>query len=127
MSLKTNKGKNTMKISENCTLFILKVKKVGTKITYHKKFLVGSSFDKWVKITHPNFLSSLNVNHRVTYEETFYGLKDTSETIYHVTYFKPEIKKLKVTLSDYTIIHAKTIDEALEKAFKLGQDIRFIE
>ena len=116
-----------MKSSENCTLFLLKVKKVGAKITYYKKFLVGISFDKWVEITHPNFLSSLNVNHKVTYEETFCGLNDTSETIYHVTYFKPELKMLKVTLSDYTVIYAKTLGEALEKAFKLGKDIRFIE
>ena len=55
---------------ENYTIFILKVRRVGNKITYHKKFLVGSSFDKWVKITHPNFLSSLNVNHKVTYEDS---------------------------------------------------------
>lgn len=34
---------------------------------------------------------------------------------------------LKVTLSDYTVIYAKTMGEALEKAFKLGQNIRFIE
>ena len=34
---------------------------------------------------------------------------------------------LKITLSDYTVIYAETIGEAMEKAFKLGQDIRFIE
>ena len=34
---------------------------------------------------------------------------------------------LKVTLSDYTVIYAKTMGEALEKAFKLGQNIRFID
>ena len=34
---------------------------------------------------------------------------------------------LKVTLADYTVIYAKTIGEALEKAFNLGQDIRFID
>ena len=34
---------------------------------------------------------------------------------------------LKVTLTDYTVIYAKTIGEALEKSFKLGQDIRFID
>ena len=34
---------------------------------------------------------------------------------------------LKVTLSDYTVIYAKTIGEALEKTFKLGQNIRFID
>lgn len=33
---------------------------------------------------------------------------------------------LQVTLSDYTVIYCKSIGEALEKAFKLGQDIRFI-
>ena len=36
-------------------------------------------------------------------------------------------KMLKVTLSDYTVIYANTIGEALEKAFKLGQNIRFID
>lgn len=116
-----------MKSSENCTLFILKVKKVGTKITYHKKFIVGSSFDKWEKITHPNFLSSLNVNHRITYEETFQGVEGNSEVIYHVTYFKPETKMLKVTLSDYTVIYVKTISEAKNESIKLGKGIRFIE
>ena len=30
---------------------------------------------------------------------------------------------LKVTLSYYSVIYAKTIGEALEKAFKLGQNI----
>lgn len=34
---------------------------------------------------------------------------------------------LKVTLTDYTVIYAETIGEAMEKAFKLGQDIRFID
>ena len=34
---------------------------------------------------------------------------------------------LKVTLSDYTVIYVKTMGEALEKAFKLGQNIRFID
>ena len=34
---------------------------------------------------------------------------------------------LKVTLSDYTVIYANTMGEALEKAFKLGQNIRFID
>ena len=34
---------------------------------------------------------------------------------------------LKVTLSDYTVIYAKAMGEALEKAFKLGQNIRFID
>ena len=33
---------------------------------------------------------------------------------------------LKVTLSDYSVIYVKTIGEAMEKAFKLGQNIRFI-
>ena len=33
---------------------------------------------------------------------------------------------LKVTLTDYTVIYTKTMGEALEKAFKLGQNIRFI-
>ena len=34
---------------------------------------------------------------------------------------------LKVTLSDYTVVYASTMGEALEKAFKLGKNIRFIE
>lgn len=34
---------------------------------------------------------------------------------------------LKVTLSDYTVIYAETIGEAMTKAFKLGQNIRFID
>ena len=34
---------------------------------------------------------------------------------------------LKVTLSDYTVIYTMTMGEALEKAFKLGQNIRFID
>lgn len=33
---------------------------------------------------------------------------------------------LKVTLSDYIVIYCKSLGEALEKAYKLGQDIRFI-
>lgn len=37
------------------------------------------------------------------------------------------LNMLKVTLTDYTVIYAQTIGEAMEKAFKLGQDIRFIE
>lgn len=34
---------------------------------------------------------------------------------------------LKVTLTDYSVIYAETIGEALDKAFKLDQDIRFID
>ena len=34
---------------------------------------------------------------------------------------------LKATLSDYSVIYVKTVGEALEKAFKLGQNIRFID
>jgi hypothetical protein len=34
---------------------------------------------------------------------------------------------LKVTLSDYTVVYADTIGEALEKAYNLGQNVRFIE
>lgn len=34
---------------------------------------------------------------------------------------------LKVTLTDYTVIYAKCLGDALEKAHKLGQNIRFIE
>ena len=34
---------------------------------------------------------------------------------------------LKITLSDYSVIYAKTIGEALEKAYKLGQNIRYID
>ena len=34
---------------------------------------------------------------------------------------------LKVTLSDYTVIYAETIGEAMTKAFKLGKNIRFID
>lgn len=75
--------------SENYTLFILKVKKTGEKITYHKKFLVGCYFDKWLKITDINFMSSINVNHRITHEETRQINDNVSETIYHVSYFKP--------------------------------------
>ena len=41
--------------------------------------------------------------------------------------FNRDNKMLKVTLSDYTVVYAKTIGEALEKAFKLGQNIRFID
>lgn len=41
--------------------------------------------------------------------------------------FKGDYKMLKVTLSDYSVIYAKTMGEALEKAFNLGQNIRFID
>ena len=41
--------------------------------------------------------------------------------------FNKDDTMLKVTLSDYTVIYAKTMGEALEKAFKLGQNIRFID
>ena len=41
--------------------------------------------------------------------------------------FKGDHTMLKVTLSDYTVVYAKTMGEALEKAFKLGQNIRFID
>lgn len=34
---------------------------------------------------------------------------------------------LKVTLTDYSVVYAETIGEAMEKAFKLGQNIRFID
>lgn len=34
---------------------------------------------------------------------------------------------LKVTLTDYTVIYAHTIGEAMQKSFELGQDIRFID
>ena len=34
---------------------------------------------------------------------------------------------LKVTLSDYTVIYAETIGDAMTKAYKLGQNIRFID
>lgn len=34
---------------------------------------------------------------------------------------------LKVTLTDYSVIYAETIGEAMEKAFKLDQNIRFID
>jgi len=34
---------------------------------------------------------------------------------------------LKVTLSDYSVMYVKTIGEALEKSFKLGKNIRFID
>lgn len=34
---------------------------------------------------------------------------------------------LKVTLTDYTVIYATCLGDALDKAFKLKQDIRFIE
>ena len=37
------------------------------------------------------------------------------------------LNMLKVTLTDYTVIYAQTIGEAMEKAFKMGQNIRFIE
>lgn len=48
----------------------------------------------------------------------------------HTSFFKlfnRDHTMLKVTLSDYTVIYAKTMGEALEKAFKLGQNIRFID
>lgn len=34
---------------------------------------------------------------------------------------------LKVTLSDYSVIYVQSMGEALEKSFKLGQNIRFID
>lgn len=34
---------------------------------------------------------------------------------------------LKITLTDYTVIYAQTIGEAMQKAFELGLDIRFID
>lgn len=34
---------------------------------------------------------------------------------------------LKVTLENYQVIYVKTMDEALEQAFKLGQRIRNVE
>ena len=34
---------------------------------------------------------------------------------------------LKITLSDYSIIYVKSIGDALEKAHKLGLNIRIIE
>ena len=34
---------------------------------------------------------------------------------------------LQVTLTDYTVIYCKSLGEALEKAYKLGQNIRFID
>ena len=37
------------------------------------------------------------------------------------------LNMLKVTLTDYSVIYAQTIGEAMEKAFKMGQNIRFIE
>ena len=37
------------------------------------------------------------------------------------------LNMLKVTLTDYTVIYTQTIGEAMEKAFKMGQNIRFIE
>ena len=47
----------------------------------------------------------------------------------HISFYKlfKRHTMLKVTLSDYTVIYAETIGEAMEKAFKLGKDIRFIE
>ena len=46
-----------------------------------------------------------------------------------VTVHTKDLNMLKVTLSDYTVIYiyTKTVGEALEKAFKLGQNIRFID
>ena len=40
---------------------------------------------------------------------------------------KGAYKMIKVTLSNYSVIYAETIGEALEKAFKLNQNIRYIE
>ena len=37
------------------------------------------------------------------------------------------LNMLKVTLADYTVIYTQTIGEGMEKAFKMGQNIRFIE
>lgn len=34
---------------------------------------------------------------------------------------------LKVTLSDYSVIYATCLGDAMSKAFKLGLDIRFID
>ena len=34
---------------------------------------------------------------------------------------------LKITLSDYTVIYVKSIGEALEKAYKLGLNIRTVD
>ena len=34
---------------------------------------------------------------------------------------------LKVTLTDYSVIYVQSMGEALEKAFKPGQNIRFID
>ena len=49
----------------------------------------------------------------------------------HISFFRlfniKDRKMLKVTLSDYSVIYVKTVGEALEKAFKLGQNIRFID
>ena len=75
---------------ENSTLFILKVKETSSKTTYYKKYLVGSMFDEWLDITYVGFMSSVNINHRVTHREVFNKGEGVTETIYHVTYFKPE-------------------------------------
>ena len=48
----------------------------------------------------------------------------------HISFYKlfnRDHTMLKVILSDYTVIYAKSIGEALEKAFKLGKNIRFID
>ena len=42
-------------------------------------------------------------------------------------YTKGVHKMLKVTLTDYSVIYVQSMGEALEKAFKLGQNIRFID
>lgn len=34
---------------------------------------------------------------------------------------------LKVTLTDYTVIYATCLGDAMSKAFNLGMDVRFIE
>lgn len=34
---------------------------------------------------------------------------------------------LKVTLSDYSVVYAKTLGDALQIAYKKGLNIRFIE
>ena len=48
-------------------------------------------------------------------------------TLSLVTAYDRILNILKVTLTDYTVIYAQTIGEAMEKAFKMGQNIRFIE
>lgn len=44
-----------------------------------------------------------------------------------VTVHNRILNMLKITLTDYTVIYTQTIGEVMEKAFKLGQDIRFID